>query len=244
MATKAICLISDGLDSPVATFLIEQEGVEVIGVHFDNQPFLSREKRGAKRNEREGLGAIEKNEERGKEGKGVIGKIAQTLVNVFKKQEIFQLHVLPHGADLGKIISEAADPKITCILCKRLMLRKAERIAEEVGADILVTGEILGEQASQTIDNLRIIQEALKEKQLVRPNIGLNKEEVIAIARKIGTYTYSEMAAKTYCTAVPPKPSTVVKIPRVKTAEEKLPMEEMIKLSLMKATKRQFYKRK
>ena len=135
---------------------------------------------------------------------------------------------MSHGEDLKEIIERSNDSKITCVLCKRLMLRKANYVAKKLKADIIVTGDILGEQASQTIDNLSIIQEVLKDIQLVRPNLGLNKEEVIQIARKIGTYEFSELAAKYTCLAVPNKPATIVSHDRIEKAEKKLNLEDMV----------------
>ncbi|HUT81785.1 MAG TPA: hypothetical protein VMZ29_11335 [Candidatus Bathyarchaeia archaeon] len=226
---KAICLISDGLDSPVATFLIEQKGLEVIGINFDNKPMVTFTK---KENLSRKIEPI----------KSQITNIASVLVKAFKEQDSFNLYIIPNGQDLKDIVDHTKDPQITCVLCKRLMLRKAEQVAIQLDADFIVTGEILGEQASQTIDNLRNIESVLKTKQLVRPLVGLNKEEVINISRSIGTNTYSELAAKYTCAAVPNKPATHTIFERIKVAEMMLNLDEIAENILANTQKFTYYK--
>lgn len=231
MPKKVICLISDGLDSPVATFLLEQKGLHVIGIHFNNRPYVGESK-------------YHKNKAQPTEELLIpnkllfsqqIEKIAYKLVHAFQSQKSFDLYIVPHGEDLGEIISYSEDEKITCVLCKRLMLKKAEHFANQVGATLIATGDILGEQASQTIDNLKLIESSLSNTRLIRPNIGLNKEEVIIISRKIGTYQHSELAAKFTCTAVPTKPVTKATDERIELAEAKLNFDKMIEKSWEKA---------
>ncbi len=231
MKKKAVCLISDGLDSPVATFLIEQKGIEVIGINFDNKPMVKYAKIKRDQNQLQENIAV-----------GQIQNIAQALVNSFMKQTKFKLFIVPNGEDLEKITTHSHDPKITCVLCKRLMVKKAEIIANEVNAEYIATGEILGEQASQTIDNLKIIEDAVNSKRLIRPNIGLNKEEVITIAREIGTYQFAELAAKYTCSAVPIKPVTKTNLDRVLVAEEKLELQDAINSCFTNAKQLDFQK--
>lgn len=234
MKRKAVCLISDGLDSPIATFLIERSGVEVVGLNFDNKPMVKPSK--MKKQHKEGTVTAIKEEKR-IISISPIRNIAQALVNSFLSQTSFELYVVPNGKDLEKIVTESKDPKINCILCKRLMLKKAEELARNINADYIVTGEILGEQASQTIENLRTIESVLSEKKLIRPNIGLNKEEVIKLSREIGAYKFSEIAAKYTCAAVPIKPATQAHLDRIVTAEKYLISEKMIETSFQKANK-------
>lgn len=228
---KAVCLISDGLDSPVATFLLEKKGIEVIGLHFNNKPYvgLSKHQKQDKINLEIILSKEKKNHSQ------QIEKICHSLVHSFQNQKKFKLYIVPHGDDLAEIINKSDDKQITCILCKRLMLKKAEYFAKQIGATLVMTGDILGEQASQTIDNLKIIEDSLTDIRLIRPNIGLNKEEVISIAREIGTYQYSELAAKYTCTAVPNKPATKASKERIQLAEEKLNFPNLIENSWKKA---------
>ncbi len=234
MKRKAVCLISDGLDSPIATFLMERSGVEVVGLNFDNKPMVKPSK--MKKQQKEGTVTTIK-EEKSIISISQIRNIAQALVNSFQSQTSFELYVAPNGKDLEKIVLESKDPKINCILCKRLMLKKAEELARNINADYIVTGEILGEQASQTIENLRTIETVLSDKKLIRPNIGLNKEEVIKLSREIGAYKFSAIAAKYTCAAVPNKPSTQAHLDRIVTAEEYLITTNMIETSLRNANK-------
>ncbi|NHJ31853.1 MAG: hypothetical protein FK732_03225 [Asgard group archaeon] len=240
MRRKAVCLISDGLDSPVATFLIERSGVEVIGLNFDNKPMLKYVEK--KKREREGtVTAIKK--VKSNISASQILNISQALVNSFLNQSSFELYIVPNGKDLEKIVFESKDPKLNCVLCKRLMLKKAEKLARNLNADYIVTGEILGEQASQTIENLRIIESVLTEKKLIRPNIGLNKDEIVKISREIEAYKFSEIAAKYTCAAVPNKPTTQARLERVIVVEKNLITDEMIKKSLQKVKKEVFKKK-
>jgi len=234
MKRKAVCLISDGLDSPIATFLMERSGVEVVGLNFDNKPMVKPSKK--KKQQKEGTVTAIK-EEKSIISISPIRNIAQALVNSFLSQTSFELYVVPNGKDLEKIVIESKDPKINCILCKRLMLKKAEELARNINADYIVTGEILGEQASQTIENLRTIESVLSEKKLIRPNIGLNKEEVIKLSREIGAYKFSEIAAKYTCAAVPIKPATQAHLDRIVTAEKYLISDKMIETSFQNANK-------
>ncbi|MBD3189787.1 MAG: hypothetical protein GF308_04045 [Candidatus Heimdallarchaeota archaeon] len=227
---KAISLLSTGLDSPVATYLIAQQGIEVVGVYFDNHPFIASTRNGKKRQEELPKANRWKD----------IKAIAQTLVNKFTHQKLFDLFIVPHGENLGGIIRQASDPKVTCVLCKRLMLKKTVALANTIGTTFLVTGDILGEQASQTIENLRIISEVIPEMTVIRPNIGLNKLEVITIAREIGTYQHAAQAAKKVCTAVPKKPVTRTTSDRIEAAEARVPIKEWVKESIMNAVKLPF----
>lgn len=235
MKRKAVCLISDGLDSPIATFLMERSGVEVVGLNFDNKPMVKPSKK--KKKQKEGTVTTIKEEKKSTISISPIRNIAQALVNSFLNQTSFELYVVPNGKDLEKIVIESKDPKINCILCKRLMLKKAEELARNINADYIVTGEILGEQASQTIENLRTIESVLSEKKLIRPNIGLNKEEVIKLSREIGAYKFSEIAAKYTCAAVPIKPATQAHLDRIVTAEKYLISDKMIETSFQNANK-------
>ncbi|MEA2070842.1 MAG: hypothetical protein U9O98_06070 [Asgard group archaeon] len=231
MHMKAICLLSTGFDSPVAISLMEKKGVNVIGIYFDNTPYIASSTKEANKNN-----ILKKESE-------AVQLISQQLVNSFKKQTNFYLYILPHGKDLAKIISIQNKKRFTCVLCKRLMLKKAERLAKFEKANLIVTGDILGEQASQTSQNLTVISEALNQKTLVRPNIGLNKEEIMNIGKEIGTSKYSENASRFACTAVPAKPVTVIPRKKVFQIENLLPIEKMVEESFVDREKMVFTKR-
>jgi thiamine biosynthesis protein ThiI len=111
------------------------------------------------------------------------------------------------------------------------MYRVAERLAEQFRAEGIVTGEAIGEQASQTLTNLRVLDSAVKNYPVHRPLLGFDKTETEALARKIGTYEASSTKAAA-CGAVPYQPSTKAKLEDVIKAEEKLDIEAMVERSL------------
>jgi thiamine biosynthesis protein ThiI len=112
-----------------------------------------------------------------------------------------------------------------------MMYRIAESLAEMMGAEGIVTGEAIGEQASQTITNLRVLNDAVKKYPVHRPLLGFDKAETETIARKIGTYEISSRKAKG-CTAAPDKPATKAKLEEVIEAEEKLNIKEIVERSI------------
>src|SRR4030042_979850 len=115
-------------------------------------------------------------------------------------------YIIPHGKNLETFI-ERAPRRFTCLLCKRMMYRIAERIADLEKAEGIVTGEAIGEQASQTITNLRVLDEAAVKYQIHRPLLGFDKVETEALARKIGTLAASTRQAKS-CGGAPNQPPT------------------------------------
>jgi len=115
-----------------------------------------------------------------------------------------------------------------------MMYRIAERIAEIENADGIVTGEAIGEQASQTLTNLRVLDEAAKNYPIHRPLLGFDKTETEAIARKIGTLEISTRKARG-CSAAPDQPATKAKLESVREAEEKLDIDLMVDESVKSA---------
>jgi thiamine biosynthesis protein ThiI len=201
---KLVGLFSGGIDSPVGLWLVMKRGSPVVPVYFDILPF-----------------ADEKTKERAL-------KVAEVLFGWavgFPRK----VYVVQHGENLKQIME--TNRKYSCLLCKRMMYRVAERLAEQFRAEGIVTGEAIGEQASQTLTNLRVLDSAVKEYPVHRPLLGFDKAETEAIARKIGTYRFSSKKVGA-CTAVPYQPSTKAKLEDVIKAEEKLDIEAMVTRSL------------
>ncbi|UCC33680.1 MAG: hypothetical protein JSW53_01370, partial [Candidatus Bathyarchaeota archaeon] len=140
------------------------------------------------------------------------------------------LHIVKYGESLKEIV-EKAPRRLTCILCKRLMYRVAERVSDRVEAEGLVTGEAIGEQASQTLRNLRVLDDAAETYPVHRPLLGFDKAEIEMLARRIGTY---EASAKDVggCEAVPYKPATKAKLKEVMEAEDNLDLKTMVDRSV------------
>jgi len=206
---KVVCLVSGGIDSPVAAWLMIKKGCLPVFVYFDNSPFTD-----------------ETTQERALEA---IKKLGQHISNNGTK-----VHILPHGSDLADILRNCPR-NLTCVLCRRMMYRVAEKIALKEGADSIVTGEIIGEHASQTLKNLRVESQAISKVSVSRPLIGMNKTEVESIARKIGTLDASTKPASC-CTGPPPKPRTRARLEEITKAEEHLNIEQMIARDLKGAT--------
>jgi thiamine biosynthesis protein ThiI len=204
---RVVCLVSGGIDSPVAAWMAMRKGCVPIFVFFDNYPF-----------------ADETTKQRAMEAIKRLSKYAQ--------RKKLKVHVIPHGDDLADILRNCPR-KLTCVLCRRMMYRLAEKIALAEDADAIVTGEIIGEHASQTLINLRVETQALSEVSILRPLVGINKQEVENLARKIGTFDASTRPAAC-CTGPPPNPRTKAKLEEVMEAEEHLDIEAMVERGIKK----------
>ncbi|MFX0049967.1 MAG: 7-cyano-7-deazaguanine synthase [Candidatus Hermodarchaeota archaeon] len=177
--TKVLCLISGGIDSPVAAQIAIKNGFHPILLHYHNFPFHS-------------LGTLEK-----------VVALCNSLADQ-KPNISISLAIMVHGKSQEVILNklEGRNLRLTCLLCRMLMFFKAEVYAQEIGAEMIVTGEILGEQASQTLDNLPIVISRIRIP-VLRPLIGYNKEEVIHLSRKWGFYDLSILPGG--CCSINPK---------------------------------------
>jgi thiamine biosynthesis protein ThiI len=185
-------LISGGIDSPVAAYMVGRLGYRVIPVYFDNSPYVSEEN----------------------------VKKAKKCVSVLKEHiDIEDLRVIANGKNLFEI-SMKCDRKYTCVLCRRMMLRVAEKLCEDLGAEAIVTGEFLGSKASQTLQNLQVVSQAV-DIPIIRPLLGMDKEEIIGIGREIRTFG-KEFSPSGCCDIVPDKPSTKARLERILEEEEKI----------------------
>lgn len=202
---KAICLLSGGIDSPVAAWLTMKKGCTPVFVYFDNSPFTD------ETTQQRAVEAIKK-------------------LKKHSSEKTFKLYVVPHGEDLADILRNCPR-NLTCLLCRRMMYRVAEKIALKENADAIVTGEIIGEHASQTLRNLHVENLVMSDVSVLRPLIGMNKTEVESTARKIGTFDDSTKPASC-CTGPPPKPRTRARLEEVLEAERKLKIEDMIERDL------------
>jgi thiamine biosynthesis protein ThiI len=177
---KGISLFSGGIDSPVSTWLLMKRGVAVLPLFMDQRPFV-----GDDYVER----AIES-----------FNQIASYVPRVN-----YKLYSAPMSKVMQRIV-ESTQQRFICILCKRCMYKIAEKFAEKENSKAIITGESLGQVASQTLNNLNILSSSI-DLPVLRPLIGLDKVEIENIAREIGSY---EITAKSTdgCTAVPRSPAT------------------------------------
>jgi thiamine biosynthesis protein ThiI len=200
---KVVALISGGIDSPVAAYLIGQHAdSQIIPIFFDSYPLQDATAR------------------------DITIRCCKKLAEYLNFRE---LYILPHTHILEGILKNCWR-KMTCILCRRMMLKVAERFAHQHGAEALVTGESLGQVASQTLHNIYAVEDAIKIP-ILRPLIGLDKEEVVSIAKKIGTYEISTLPSKG-CKGAPKHPSTEAKLDRVMGEEKCLDLERLVDQAL------------
>jgi thiamine biosynthesis protein ThiI len=191
---KVVSLISGGIDSPVATWMMMKRGTDPSCLFMDTRPLVD------DRTMNRALQAIER--------------------LAWWKNESVKTYIAPFGDALMKLL-KVEDYRLGCVLCKRMMYRVGEMVAEREGAKAIVTGENLGQVASQTLDNLYVIEEVLQKFPVYRPLIGLDKNEIIALAKRIGTYDISILPANC-CLGPPPNPVIKAALDRVKKAESGL----------------------
>ena len=197
---KCALMLSGGIDSPVAGYMIAKRGVELIGVHFHSYPYTS---------------------ERAKEK---VITLAKKLSEYAGRIELF---VVPF-TDIQLMINEKAENDMLVLLMRRYMMRIAQRIAEENGAKAIVTGESLGQVASQTIESMTVTNEVVSMP-VFRPLIGMDKEEITLISRKIDTFETSIQPYEDCCTVFVPKhPKTKPRVSEIR--EEELKLSDMDKL--------------
>lgn len=168
---KATLLLSGGIDSPVAGWMIGKRGVEIEAVHFYSYPYTS---------------------ERAKDKVIELAKILGTWTRGVK------LHVVPF-TEIQLAINEKCPADYLTIIMRRYMMRIAERIAKESGSLGLVTGEAIGQVASQTLESMLVTDRSV-ELPVYRPCVGMDKNEVIDIARRIGTFDTSILPFEDCCT--------------------------------------------
>ncbi|MBQ5489401.1 MAG: tRNA 4-thiouridine(8) synthase ThiI [Oscillospiraceae bacterium] len=201
---KAVSLLSGGIDSPVSTYMIAKRGVKVIPVHFFSFPYTSE-------------AAKEKVLELAHILEDYCGKLTVEIVPFTRIQEE---------------IREKCPEEYFTLIMRRFMMRIAERIANNYGAKAIVTGENLGQVASQTMEAMASTQSVISMP-VLQPLIGMDKEEIIALARKLGTFDTSVLPYEDCCTVFTPRhPRTHPNIEDVEKAESALDVEALVEEAL------------
>lgn len=199
-AGKVVTLLSSGIDSPVATWMLSRRGAVCVPVHFSGRPQTA--------DTSEYL------------CQDIIAQLAPAI-------QIGRLYVVPFG-DCQREISVACPNALRVIMYRRVMYAVAERIAALEGAKALVTGESLGQVASQTLENIMAVNDAV-EIPVLRPLIGSDKQEIIERAQRIGTFDISTETAPDCCTLfMPRRPQTHARMDEVREAWEMFDHEAMI----------------
>jgi len=209
---RVACLMSGGIDSPVAAWRMMRRGCRVQLIHFHGYPFVS-------------SASLEK---------------ARELTSVLTRyQHHTRLYHVAFGEIQRRIVVSAPAPLRT-VIYRRLMLRIAERLANWEGGRVLVTGESLGQVASQTLENVTVIGRAAAMP-VLRPLIAMDKEEVIADAQRIGTYDISILPDDDCCQLFTPRaPATRTTASAVDAVEESLPIAELIEQGVSSAVVEEF----
>lgn len=199
-AGKVVTLLSSGFDSPVATWMLGRRGAICVPIHFSGRPMVS----------------------------DTSEWLTQDIVKALAPSAVVgRLYVVPFGARQREI-SLAVDQKLRIITYRRVMFSVAERIARIEGAKALVTGESLGQVASQTLENISAVDETVSMP-VLRPLIGSDKQEIIERAQQIGTYDISCQTAPDCCTLfMPRRPETHAKRDEVHEAWDSFDHEAMI----------------
>ena len=200
MGGRALSLLSGGIDSPVASWMIAKRGVIVDMIHYYSYPYTS------------------------PEAKEKVLELARLLVPYTGKQCV---HVVPF-TKIQEELRRSCPEELFTILMRRFMMRIACRVAEKNGIHALVTGESVGQVASQTLDAM-VCTDAVCTLPVLRPLVGMDKEEIVRVSRKIGTFETSILPYEDCCTVFTPKhPRTKPKPEELDEAEQALDVEAMV----------------
>lgn len=203
---KGMSLLSGGIDSPVATWMMAKRGMMIEAVHFHSFPYTSQRAR-------------EKVEELAALVATYCGRFRMHVINLLPIQE--------------QIVQNCPEEETT-ILVRRFMMRIAEELAAGNGCSMLITGENLGQVASQTAEAL-VVTDASVKMPVMRPLIGLDKTDIMDLAKEIGTYDKSIEPYEDCCTVFLPKhPATKPKLERILASESKLDCEGLIREAIEK----------
>jgi len=200
---KALCLISSGIDSPVAAAMMFEK-LEITFIHFDNQPFT---------NEIPRIKVVEQ---------------LQKLADKYNKE--LKLYIIAHGKNQAQYMKNA-DRRYQCVYCRRMMLRISERIAKDEKIDYLLTGENVGQVASQTLDNM-VAEDKVIDIQVIRPLLTEDKNNIVKVAKELGTYDVS-VQRDVCCFAVPKNPATRAKPHQLEYQETKVDVKGIVEKSIL-----------
>ena len=201
---KAVSLLSGGIDSPVASWMMAKRGVALEMVHFFSYPYTS------------------------PEAKEKVLELARLLTPWTGRLVV---HVVPF-TQIQEELRRSCPEALFTLLMRRFMMRIAERVAQRVGAEGLVTGESLGQVASQTMQAMAVTGQVCTLP-VFRPVVGMDKEEIIRTARKIGTFETSILPYEDCCTVFTPRhPKTRPHLDEIEAAEAALDMETLIQTAV------------
>ena len=209
---RVACLLSGGIDSPVAAYRMMRRGCSVLLIHFHSYPILSRASQ---------------------------EKVREIAALLTKYQLRSRLVLVPFGEVQQQVVL-AVPPELRVVIYRRLMLRIAEQLARRWRARALVTGEVIGQVASQTLENLTAIAEATTM-EVLRPLVGMDKDEIVAQAERLGTYPVSIIPDQDCCQLFTPRhPATRASLADIAEAEQRLPTGDLVAATVAKAAIEEF----
>ena len=201
---RVAVMLSGGIDSPVAAWHMMKRGCPATYIHFHSYPLVDRS-------------SIEK-----------AGELAQHLARHQRRSEL----ILAPLAEIQKRIIVETPPSYRVLLYRRFMVRIAQRLAKQSRAKALITGESCGQVSSQTLENIAVVDD-VATMPVLRPLIGMNKEEIVGMAREIGTFPISIQPDQDCCSLFVPKhPETRARLATVEKLENGLPVDEMVEQAL------------
>ena len=206
------CLLSGGIDSPVAAYLMMKRGCRVVFIHFHSHPYVT---------------------------KASMDKAEDLADHLTAYQFRSGLYLVPFG-EIQRQIVLSVPPPLRVVLYRRFMLRIAEELAQREKAAALVTGDSLGQVASQTLENLATIEEAACLP-ILRPLIGWDKEEIITTARAVGSYPISILPDQDCCRLFTPRhPSLRAGLDDVRKVESRLDIHGLVKMGVEALVRREY----
>lgn len=209
---RVVALLSGGIDSPVACYRLMKRGCRVIPVHFHSYPILSRASQ---------------------------EKVRELAALLTRYQQFTRLYMVAFG-EIQQQIMLAVAPPLRVVIYRRLMLRIAQAIADKAHAGALVTGEVIGQVASQTLENMATIG-SVSTLPVFRPLIGMDKDEITTEAQRLGTFPISIIEDQDCCQLFTPKhPATKARREDIERAERALPMDDFVRQAVEAAVVEDF----
>jgi tRNA uracil 4-sulfurtransferase len=209
---RVVCLLSGGIDSPVAAYRLMRRGCRVTAVHFHSYPILSRASQ---------------------------EKVRELAALLTGYQQHMKVYMVPFGEIQQQVVLAVAPP-LRVVIYRRLMFRIAEALAHTSGAKALVTGEVIGQVASQTLENMTVIG-SVATLPIFRPLIGMDKDEITIEAQRLGSYPISIIEDQDCCQLFTPKhPATKARAVEVEIAEQNLAIDDFVRTAVRASSVEEF----
>jgi len=203
---RAVFLISGGIDSPVAASMLVRKGVEPVFAYFDSYPLCDQA------------------------AEGIAFEAAKRVCSFHNLDDV-KFYSIPHSTDLEEIVNKCPE-KYACVLSRRLMFRISEKIGFLENCDAIITGDAIGQKASQTLQNIAATDCVVERLPVLRPLIGINKLDIERYAKRIGTFEISTKPGVATCGVPTRNPSTSARKIRLEEVEAQLDLSSMVENAL------------